>query len=85
MPLKRSSSQEARIYRVLEEGPATAPEVATSLGMDRKLTSAHLNNMRARGVVRVTPGRRAEVCPECGHRASGRAPQIYSLVDGRPR
>ena len=85
MPLKRSSSQEARIYAVLEEGPATSIEVATSLTMDRKLASAHLNNMRARGVVTVSPGRRTSVCPECGHRASGRAPQIYSLVDGRPR
>lgn len=85
MPLKRSSSQEARVYAILEEGPATSIEVATALDMDKKIASAHLNNMRARGVVAVTPGAEREPCPECGHKPSGRAPQIYSLVNGRPR
>jgi predicted ArsR family transcriptional regulator len=85
MPLKRSSSQEARVHKVLLEGPATSIEVATELGMDKKLASAHLNNMLRRGVVAVTAGAEREACRECGHKPSGRNPQIYSLVDGRPR
>ena len=50
-----------KIISILEEGPSTSTEVATSLGMNLRLVSAHLCNLREDGIVQTTrfekPGR----------------------------
>jgi DNA-binding CsgD family transcriptional regulator len=48
-------SRQRDIYRILDEGPSTAAEVAVELGITVRLASANLAELRRKGTVTSRP------------------------------
>jgi len=59
-----------KIVGILEEGPSTSTEVAIELGMDLRLISAHLCNLREDGLIKSSKFAKP-----------GRMVNLYSLAD----
>jgi predicted ArsR family transcriptional regulator len=72
----RPGSQRDRVLAVIEEGPATTPEVAAETGLSIKHCCAHLRALWEIGLLERKPGHRT--------RQGGRRPFIYSLKGGYP-
>lgn len=67
-------SQRGRVLAVIEEGPATSPEVAAETGLPVKHCNAHLRALWQVGVLTRVPG----------PRNGGRPAHIYRLATGEP-
>ncbi len=70
-----------KLIKELQQGRATATELALVLGLDRDVTSSALSALRGKGVVvRGEPAPRVK-CEHCGQYVGGRVPRYYQLAE----